>query len=67
MSTAEIIKAIDATPAMRKRDLMRKLARKLEDYYDVQAVNAAHRRNQWVPFEEVEKQIALKRAKAGRN
>lgn len=67
MSTLEILKAIDATPERRKPSLMKKIAQRLEDFYDVQSVAAAHRRNDWVPFEQVEKQIAAKRAKAGRN
>ena len=67
MSTMEILKAIDATPERQKKTLMRKLAARLEDFYDVESVAAAHRRDKWVPFEEVEKQIVAKRAKAGRN
>ena len=64
MSTAEILKAIDATPARSKGKLMAKLHQRLEDFYDVQAVAEAHKRNQWVPFEEVQKAIDAKRAKA---
>jgi hypothetical protein len=69
MSTTEILKAIDTTPTRSKPALMRKLAQRLEDFYDVQSVKAAHRRDDWVPFDQVEKEIEAKRAraKAGRN
>lgn len=67
MSTAEILKAIDETPARSKKALMRKLAQRLEDFYDVESVAAAHRRGEWVPFDQVEREIAADRAKARRH
>jgi hypothetical protein len=63
MSTAEILKAIDATPARSKGKLMAKLHQRLEDFYDVQSVAEAHKNGEWVPFEQVKKELEARHAK----
>ena len=64
MSTTEILQAIDATPQRRKKALMRQLAQRLEDFYDVQSVALAHQRGEWYPLEQVKAELKAKRAKA---
>jgi hypothetical protein len=65
MSTAEILRAIDTAPPRSKKGLMAKIYQRLEDYYDVQAVAAAHKSGEWYPLEQVEAELKAKRAKAG--
>jgi hypothetical protein len=67
MSTAEILKAIDDTPARRKGTLMAKLAQRLEDFYDIQKAEAALNEGEWTSFADLEKELDAKRTKASRN
>jgi hypothetical protein len=64
MSTAEILKAIDATPARSKGKLMAKIHQRLEDFYDVQVAAESHKSGVWYPLEQVEAELKAKHAKA---
>lgn len=57
MSTAEILKAIDATPARSKGKLMAKIHQRLEDFYDVQSVTEAHKNGEWTSWEKVKAKL----------
>ena len=63
MSTeAEILAAVDAMPARRKARLMPKLRRRLEDYYDLQAVKRAQAKGVYHAYNGVQRQPPTRRA-----
>ena len=59
---AEILAAVDAMPDRRKARLMPKLRRRLEDYYDLQAVKRAQAKGVYHVYEGVSRQPAARRA-----
>jgi hypothetical protein len=65
MSTdKEILAAVDALPVRRKARLMPLLRRRLEDYYDLQAVKRAQKVGVYVPYEQVRRELPGRRAAA---
>lgn len=65
MSTdKEILAAVDALPPHRKARLMPKLRRRLEDFYDLQAVRQAQKTGEYRSYEEVRRQLPVRRAAA---
>ena len=55
---------MDALPVHRKACLMPKLRRRLEDYYDLQAVNRAQKSGAYLPYEQVRRGLTARRATA---
>ncbi len=65
MSTdQEILAAVDALPVHRKARLMPKLRRRLENYYDLQAVQRAQKSGVYHPYEQVRRELTGRRAAA---
>ena len=60
----EILAAVDALPVHRKARLMPKLRRKLEDYYDLQAVKRAQKSGVYHSYEQVRRDLTVRRAAA---
>jgi len=58
----EILAAVDALTVRRKARLMPLLRRRLEDYYDLQAVKRARRAGVWYPYEQVLRELTGRRA-----
>ena len=59
----EILAAVDAMSAGRKARLMPKLRRRLEDYYDLQAVKRAQAKGVYHAYAGVRRQPAARHAK----
>ena len=65
MSTdQEILAAVDALPVHRKARLMPLLRRRLEDYYDLQAVKRARRAGVWHRWDDVKRELDAKRTRS---
>ncbi|MEY2881382.1 MAG: hypothetical protein RLZZ15_3762 [Verrucomicrobiota bacterium] len=63
MSTeTEILAAVDALPLQRKARLMPVLRRRLEDFYDLQAVKRAQAKGAYGDYEAVRRKLARSRA-----
>jgi hypothetical protein len=60
----EILAAVDALPLRSKARLMPKLRRRLEDYYDLQAVKRAQKSGVYHPYERVRHELPRRRAAA---
>lgn len=65
MSTdKEILAAVDALPVRRKARLMSQLRQRLEDYYDLRAVQRAQKSGVYLPYEPVRRASPGRRAAA---
>ena len=53
----DILAAVDALPLRSKARLMPKLRRRLEDYYDLQAVKRAQKSGVYHPYEQVRREL----------
>lgn len=58
----EILAAVDAMPARRKARLMPELRRRLEDYYDLQAVKRAQAKEVYHAYPGVKTKPSARRA-----
>ena len=58
----EILAAVDGMPASKKARLMPKLRRRLEDFYDLQAVKRAQSKGVYHAYEDVRRKLAGRRA-----
>jgi hypothetical protein len=61
-TVTEILAAVDALPTHRKARLMPKLRQRLEDYYDLQAVQRAQRKGEYLPYDQVRRELLARRA-----
>lgn len=60
----EILAAVDALTVRRKARLMPLLRRRLEDYYDLQAVKRAQKSGVYHPYEQVRRALPGRRVAA---